>query len=340
LKERIAAKKKEYGSDLVILGHHYQSDDIIAVTDIQGDSLELARRIPSLKSRIVVFCGVHFMAESAAILAGPRQKVYIPDQSAGCVMANMAPAGLVEKVLHNLLSFGGSTIPLAYVNSSADVKAICGRYSGSVCTSANAVTMLDWALRQGERVLFLPDRNLGVNSAHLLGLSDAELSILDIRQSGAQIDLFSARRARLLLWPGVCAVHHLFKTRHARQIRLDHPGARIVVHPECSPELVASADAAGSTSFIIDYVRQAPNGATIFVGTEANLVRRLKRRYLGVKDIRTIADAACSNMGKTTLEALALLLDNLDTAVPVTVQEDVRGQAVLALERMLEVCSR
>jgi quinolinate synthase len=338
--ERIAARKKGYGSDLVILGHHYQSDEIIDLTDIQGDSLELASRIPDLRCRYVVFCGVHFMAESAALIAEPGQKVFIPDQTAGCVMANMAPSDLVEKVLEILSTLGSSPVPLAYVNSSAAVKALCGRYGGSVCTSANAGTMLDWALKQGERVLFLPDMNLGMNTAHLLGLSGTQLTTLDIRSAGAKLDLASAAKARLLLWPGVCAIHHRFKTRHAQQLRADHPGARIVLHPECSPELVAVADATGSTSFIIDYVRQAPAGSTIYVGTEANLVRRLMARYQGEKVIHPVAEVTCSNMAKITLPALADLLDTLDSAEPVTVPEAIRGQALLALERMLDHCGK
>jgi quinolinate synthase len=338
LTERIAAKKREYGSDLLILGHHYQSAEIIALTDIQGDSLELARQITALKSRHVVFCGVHFMAETAAILAAPRQHVYIPDHSAGCVMANMAPPELLEKILDRLNVLGCPAIPLAYVNSTAEVKALCGRYGGTVCTSANAGTMLDWALQQGERVLFLPDKNLGLNTAHQLELPEEEVSTLDIRQSGSLLDAASLAGARLLLWPGVCAVHHLFKLHHARRARAENPGARVVVHPECSPALVAEADAVGSTSFIIDFVRKAPPGSTIFVGTEINLVSMLRTRHEGVKDIRPLAEVACSNMAKMTLDALAALLDNLQHAAPVIVSEEVRKEAAVALERMLLRC--
>jgi quinolinate synthase len=335
--ERIAASKRQYGDDLLILGHHYQSDDVIETTDIQGDSLELARRIRGVTARHVVFCGVHFMAETAAILARPGQKVFIPDATAGCVMANMAPATLVGRVMDELSTLGGRTIPLAYVNSSAEVKAVCGRHGGSVCTSANAVAMLDWALGQGDRVLFIPDRNLGTNTAKLLGLSASDVTTLDIRRSAKAIDLPRAGKAKVLLWPGVCAVHHLFKTRDVRRIRSLHPAASVVVHPECSPELVAEADAVGSTSFIIEYVRQAPHGATVFIGTEANLVNRLRKSYQGEKDIRPLAGVTCSNMAKTNLEALARLLDSLGTACPVDVPEPVRGEALLALGRMLGI---
>jgi quinolinate synthase len=337
LKERIAARKREYGDDLLILGHHYQGDDVIEMTDIQGDSLELARRIPGVTARHVVFCGVHFMAETAAILASPGQKVFIPDATAGCVMANMAPAGLVERVMAELSALGGRTIPLAYVNSSAEVKAICGRYGGSVCTSANAVAMLEWALGRGERVLFIPDKNLGTNSAHLLGLSASDVTTLDIRRSAKAIDLSRAGMARVLLWPGVCAVHHLFKTGDVRRLRSSHPGAFVIVHPECSPELVAEADAAGSTSFIIEYVRQAPRGATVFIGTEVNLVNRLRKAYQSEKDVRPLAGVSCSNMAKTDLAALARLLDSLGTASPVVVPEPARGEALQALGRMLGI---
>ncbi|MFP4070755.1 MAG: quinolinate synthase NadA [Desulfovibrionales bacterium] len=339
LKNRIREVKRQYGPDLVILGHHYQTDDILEMTDIQGDSLELARRIPGLNARRIVFCGVDFMAESASILATPAQKIYIPDVTASCVMADMAPAPLVEAVTHRLDQTGGSVIPLAYVNSSAAVKALCGQMGGSVCTSANAATMLSWALDQGDRVLFLPDKNLALNTAHSIGLPRSQCMVLDVRGRGNRLDTGRTKGKKLLMWPGVCAIHFKFKSEQIRSIRERHPEARIVVHPECSPELVQAADASGSTSFIIDYVENAPLGQTIFIGTEVHLVKRLRKQYSGKKEILPIADIACSNMAKISLEKLAHLLEGLEDQEPVTVPGDIGKPALLSLERMLRVCS-
>jgi len=338
--ERITALRAKYGSRLAILGHHYQSDEVIRHVDFQGDSLELSRMIEGLDAEHVVFCGVYFMAESAAALARPGQKIHIPRADATCPMSDMAPAQRVEDVLAELRSQGRLVIPLAYVNSSAEVKAICGLYGGSVCTSANAKVMLDWALQQGDAVLFLPDKNLGHNTANQLNLASSERLEIDIRQSGAKIDHKKAAYARLLLWPGCCAIHHMFKKRHIEEARKALPGARVVVHPECPPALVRAADGAGSTSYLIKYCANAKPGAKIVIGTEANLVERLAARHAPEgKTIVPLKNLCCSNMAKTTEESLADLLEGLDTATPLSLTEDVAEHARLALTRMLQICS-
>lgn len=337
IQEKIASLKTQLGTSLCILAHHYQADDVVAHADIVGDSLELARQIPNLEAEYVVFCGVHFMAETAAILAGPNQKVYAPDVSAGCVMANMAPAPLLETILNRLQSGGQRVIPLTYVNSSAAVKAVCGRFGGSVCTSANAPVMLRWALDQGDAVLFLPDANLGQNTARTLGLQPSELRQLDIRGGGQYVQALEAR-TRLLLWPGLCAVHAKIHPEHVQNIRREHQKAIILVHPECDPQVVALADGAGSTSFLIKETEQAAPGKTLFIGTEANLVHRLQSQHPD-KTIYPVLPIWCSNMAKTSAEKLLLTLTHLQSSPVVRVDESIATPARLALKRMLVACA-
>jgi len=340
LNERIETLRAKYGNRLAILGHHYQSDEVIRHVDFQGDSLELARKIDTLAAEHVVFCGVYFMAESAAALARPGQKVHIPDAGATCPMADMAPAQRVEDVLSALRDDGRLVIPLAYVNSSAEVKAVCGLYGGSVCTSANAKVMLEWALQQGDAVLFLPDKHLGHNTANQLNIDATERLEINIRDEGRRLDHKKAQYARLLLWPGACAIHHQFKKSQIQDLRLARPGVRVVVHPECSQGVVRAADGAGSTSYLIKYCANAPAGARIAVGTELNLVSRLAARHkAGGKEIFPLKALACSNMAKTTEERLLALLENLDTAPPLTLSADVTEHSRVALERMLRICA-
>jgi len=340
LNDRIEALRAQYGTRLVILGHHYQSDEVIRHVDFQGDSLELSRKIEGLAAEHVVFCGVFFMAESAAALARPGQKIHIPRADATCPMADMAPASRVEDVLSALREEGRLVIPLAYVNSSAEVKALCGLYGGSVCTSSNAKVMLEWALQQGDAVLFLPDKNLAQNTANLVNLDPTERHELNIREEGRLIDHKKAQYARLLIWPGVCAIHHQFKKSHIQEMRRAMPGVRVVVHPECSPGVVRAADGAGSTSYLIKYCADAPSGARIAVGTECSLVERLAARHRPQgKEIVPLKKLSCSNMAKTTEEGLAALLENLEAAAPLALSLDVAEHSRVALERMLRICS-
>ncbi|HCR13176.1 MAG TPA: quinolinate synthase NadA [Solidesulfovibrio sp.] len=338
--QRITDIRRARGESLAILAHHYQRDAVVAHADILGDSLELSRKVAGLSARDIVFCGVFFMAETAAMLAGPGQRVHIPAPDAACVMSEMAPAALVERVLTRLAAAGRDVLPLTYVNSSAAVKAVVGARGGSVCTSANAGKMLEWALDQGRGVLFLPDKMLGQNTYNALGVPVEKRCILDVRGGGERLDLAAAASAEVLFWPGQCVIHARFKARDIAAVRAAHPGVKVVVHPECAPETVQAADAAGSTSFIIKYVAEAPAGAEIVIGTEINLVSRLARRYQGEKTIRPLCVSGCSNMAKGTEENLLALLETLDTAAPVTVPEDVRGPATAAVAKMLEVSAR
>ncbi len=337
---RIEALRKELGPRLVILGHHYQDDTIIRHTDMQGDSLELARGITDIHAEHIVFCGVYFMAESAALLARPGQKVYLPEMTANCVMAQMAPADLVDTVMRTL-SRRRRIIPLAYVNSSLAVKAVAGKHGGSVCTSANAQNMLTWALEQGDAVLFLPDKNLAWNSADILGLPESDRHMLNIRGGGKEMDPDAADKARLIMWPGSCAIHARFNTRQIESRREQYPGLRVVVHPECSPAVVARSDAAGSTAFIINCMKDAPDGAVIAVGTEINLVERLAERHKDRLRVIPLVESECSHMDRTRPAQLLATLESIaaprGTRPPtlISIDPSVAAGARTALERML-----
>ena len=338
---RIDSLKKQYGSGLVILGHHYQSDDIIRHVDFVGDSLELARRIPKIEAQNIVFCGVYFMAESACLLARPGQKIFLPDHSADCAMARMARASDVEEALAFLNGRGRHVVPLAYVNSSLAVKAVVGRFGGAVCTSSNARTMLEWALAQGDSVLFLPDRNLGRNTAKILGIPEDQQVLLDLSSRSWEHE--SAQRARLLLWPGYCPIHEeQMCVEMVDAFHQNFPGSRVLVHPECSPELVAHSDGAGSTSFLIKEVEQAVAAGrekTLCVGTEFHLVHRLMERYAEYINIIPLAQATCDDMEKIDAPALLSTLEALDTRkYEITVEEALKEPARQALVRMLDAC--
>lgn len=332
--QRITALRRELGSSLAILGHHYQSDDVIRHVDFQGDSLELARRIPGLDARYIVFCGVSFMAETAALLAKPEQTVLIPDPQAHCCMAGTAPDSRVAGVLERITAAGRTVVPLAYVNSSVGVKALCGRYGGSVCTSANAAVMLEWALGQGDCVLFLPDKNLGMNTARLLGVSSRDQAVLNVREEIAWSEKVLSRK--LLLWPGVCAIHFRLKPDDVRQVLEDDPRPLVFVHPECEPAVVGLADVSASTSGIIRAVHEAPAGATIYIGTEDNLVLRLAGLYPD-KHIYPLGAGYCSAMLKITEQKLLETLEHPDHHEPVRVDSKVAPDARKALETMLAV---
>ncbi len=326
--------KQKYGSSLAILAHHYQSDAIIEHADMVGDSLQLAAAIPGLDAEHIVFCGVDFMAETAAVLAGSHQMIFSPDIAATCVMANMAPYFLVRNVIEKV-GAGGKVIPLSYVNSSLGVKSICGRYGGSVCTSSNAPAMLKWAFAQGDRVLFLPDMNLGMNMAELYGLDHGAVQVLDIRNNGNNINTVELAKKQLLLWPGVCAVHFRLKQHNVMEVRKSHPDALIFVHPECNPGVVALADETGSTSKIISFTAKAPQDKPIFIGTEDNLVYRLKREYPD-KNINPLGAGYCSNMARITVEKLANCLESMSPEKAVMVDPELAVYARKAVETMLE----
>ncbi len=340
--QRITDLKKQLGSSCCIMAHHYQTDSIVQHADLTGDSLELARQVPEVAAEHIIFCGVHFMAESAGLLCRPGQQAYAPSPEAKCIMSAMAPADRVSQAIRALNGTGRKVIPLAYVNSSAAVKAACGAADGTVCTSANAPKILTACLEKGDAVLFLPDKNLARNTAEKLGLTQNERFILDIRNQGTALEAAAQRSTRLFIWPGCCAVHHRFQLQDIEKIRTEHPETKIVVHPECSPEVVHASDADGSTSFIIKYIKSMPEGSRIAIGTEVNLVYRMAERYAGRKTIVPLKESGCSNMAKVTEDKLLTVLEGLcsqDPAKrpqPISPASELIAPARKALERMLD----
>ncbi len=338
---RIEQIRQRYGKDLVILAHHYQTDSIVSHVDFSGDSLELARRIPDISARHIVFCGVFFMAESACLLARPGQQVYLPDHKAGCRMANMARQNDVERILTVLKDSGRSVVPLAYVNSSLAVKAVVGRFGGAVCTSSNAVRMMEWALARADSVLFLPDQNLGMNTADLLGIPGSQQFLIDI--AGKTLQSPEARSARILLWPGYCPTHALgMLPSHVQEFRRAHPGCRVLVHPECTPDVVDLVDGAGSTAYLIKETEKAALSGrekVLCIGTEYHLVNRLTKRFAGTLDVRPLVKATCPNMEKITLPKLLATLEGMEQGEgAVTIDESLKSPAQQTLVRMLEHC--
>ncbi len=335
--EKIRAKKRELGSQLIILTHHYQRKEIVGLGDFVGDSFELSRKAAADRQcRYIVFCGVHFMAESAAILAQPHQVVQIPDEEAGCWMASMAETRSVESAWEQLESKAGkgSIIPVVYMNSDADLKAFCGDHGGTVCTSSNADKAVKWAFGQGEKVLFFPDRHLGHNVGHDLGLAPEEMVVWSPDKPFGGNDPDALSRARLILWDGYCLVHTRFTCEQIEKRRAEFPEARIIVHPECPREVVAMADASGSTSRIVKYVSEAPAGSTIVIGTEINLISRLASEYPD-KKVLDLHRSLCPNMFKINLAKLLETLENIGEMNVVRVAEETKASARLALDRML-----
>lgn len=340
----IAAIKKQLGPKLCIMGHHYQNDAVVRHCDIVGDSLELARRVPDVDAAHIVFCGVYFMGESAALLTRPGQGVHLPDPDADCIMSRMSPAPLARKVLEQLSATGRKVLPLAYVNTTVALKAVVGEYGGAVCTSANAATMLRWALEQSDSVLFLPDKNLGENTANALGLDKSQRHVLRLCSRGLQDPAAPEQARKLLLWPGCCAIHARFKPQDVARMRAAHPGCRIIAHPECRQEVINACDGAGSTSFLIQEaarVAATMPSAPLVIGTENNLVQRLAKRHPDCR-ILSLGQALCPDMAKVTEEKLLQQLERIvsATAVPLEVPPALLAPARLSLTRMLDACAR
>ncbi len=342
VRERIVSLRSALGKRVFLVGHHYQHESVVEHCDARGDSLELARMVSTIDAQSIVFCGVYFMGESAAILAKPEQSVILPEDDAECMMAAMSPGTWVENVLKRLTASGRKLIPLAYVNTTVDVKAVVGRYGGSVCTSANAEKMLRWAMNEGDGVLFLPDKNLARNAAAQVGIAQDDIHILDIRQKGQAVDLDTATKASLVVWPGLCAIHARFFPRHVEAARAKHPNALIVAHPECSPAVINMSDISGSTTTIIQAVREAKPGSVVYVGTEINLVQRLAHEA-AERDVTVIPllESACSHMAQVTPQKLLNTLEQIEKnqAKPVQVNPEDVPYARLALDRMLQACA-
>jgi quinolinate synthase len=338
--DRLSELKSALGDRLVILGHHYQRDEVLAQADMQGDSLKLARDAAQTDAEIILFCGVHFMAETAAILAKPGQHVLIPDPTAGCYLADTATPEAVCAAWDRLDAVLGDAeaqvTPVTYVNSSAELKAFCGRHGGIVCTSGNAERVLRWALAQRPRVFFFPDQHLGRNTAKRIGIPLPDMLLWDPQHP---LDSGAIHGARVFLWPGACNVHQRFRPDHVHAVRQRVPGIRVAVHPECRMEVVDLADEVGSTAHIIDRVRSAPVGTAWAIGTESRLVQRLQQDH-PEKTIRSLADVApfCRTMSQITQRNLAEILEALgngDLVNEVTVDAETARWGRVALERML-----
>jgi quinolinate synthase len=339
---RIAAARARLGSRLVILGHHYQRDEIIRWADFRGDSFKLSQQAASRReAEYVVFCGVHFMAESADILGGDHQRVILPNLAAGCSMADMADEAQVLacwRQLDEALGAGG-VVPVTYMNSSAALKAFCGERGGIVCTSSNATRVVDWAFERGERVLFFPDEHLGRNTGVKLGIPDGAMVVWDPRRPLGGASIEALRRARLILWRGWCSVHARFTVAQIARARREDPEVTVIVHPECRREVVAAADLDGSTEYIIEMIAAAPAGSRWAVGTEINLVNRLAAEH---PDKRIFCldpvICPCSTMYRIHPAYLAWVLEALldgQVVNEIVVADAVKASARVALDRML-----
>jgi len=341
--EKIAARKRELGGNLLILCHHYQQEAVYQFADLTGDSLKLARNAAEAKAgRYIVFCGVHFMAESADILTGPERVVILPDLRAGCPMADMAASENVARAWEELAGVtGAKVIPITYVNSSALIKAFVGRHGGSVCTSSNAEKVLTWALSRGEKVFFFPDEHLGRNSAVALGIGEDEIALWRRDRPLGGNSPEELKRAKVILWDGYCTVHMQFTAAQVEAWRERDPEVRVIVHPECRHEVVRRADRYGSTEAIIGAVRDSVPGSKWAIGTEINLVNRLKRQFPD-REIHSLApfQCLCSTMYRIKPAYLLWVLDNLvqgRVVNQIRVPPEVAAEARLSLDRMLRV---
>ncbi|HVU45256.1 MAG TPA: quinolinate synthase NadA [Terracidiphilus sp.] len=348
--ERIARVREILGATTILLGHHYQRDEVIRFADFTGDSYKLSKAAAETNAQYVVFCGVHFMAESADVLGHAGQQVILPDLNAGCSMADMAEISQVESCWETLEQIGlaGETIPLTYMNSTAAIKAFCGERGGLVCTSSNARAAFEWALARGKRILFLPDQHLGRNTGYAMGIPLEEMAVWDPWavqlgpvQGGQTKDRLAA--SRILLWKGHCAVHQRFLPSHVDEVRAKYPGIQVIVHPECRFEVCQKADALGSTERLIALVEQAPEGSAFAIGTEIHLVNRLARRFAPHgKKIITLDSTGClcTTMYRISPQHLVWALENLVEGRVVNriqVRASVKRWARVALDRMLEV---
>lgn len=342
LASRILAKKQILGDSLLILTHHYQRLEIVRFGDLVGDSYGLAKKAgQSPKAEHIVFCGVTFMAEAADILSQSNQKVYLPNPDAGCPMADMAPAESVYEAWESIsrITGRGKIIPISYMNSSAELKAFTGKSGGLICTSSNAAAAFKWAFEKADKLFFFPDQHLGRNTAAKFGIADDQVILYDRSRTKGGLTDDEIKRAKVILWNGNCYVHTKFTPEDLDRRRTADPDVIIVVHPECTREVVDKADAVGSTSFIVNYVENAPSGSVIAIGTELNLIHRLAVDHPDKKIFELSGEACpiCSNMFRTTLADLCFTLENLDRANRVVVPDDIKNDARLALERMLEV---
>jgi quinolinate synthase len=350
---RIAEAKRTLGERLVILGHHYQRDEVIKFADLTGDSLKLSRAAASRgKAEYIVFCGVHFMAESADILRGPHQKVVLPDLAAGCSMADMAAPDQLDMCWRELEEMGvaidsedggrAGVIPVTYINSSAAIKAFCGEHGGIVCTSTNAAAIMSWGWQRGEKLLMLPDQHLGRNTAFKMGVPLDQMVVWDPNEIWGGLEPDQVKAAKLILWKGHCSVHTRFTVQQIDVFRQKYPTGKVIAHPECTLDVVQAADASGSTEHIINTVRNSAPGSIWAVATEIHLVNRLRTEVAPGKTVVTLDPfgCLCSTMFRVSPNHLLWVLEGLVEGKihnQITVSEPIKSQARLALDRMLAV---
>jgi len=353
MNRRIAAAKATLGRRLVILGHHYQRDEVIAFADYTGDSYKLAGQVSKhADAEFIVFCGVHFMAESADVLSGDHQQVILPDLAAGCSMADMAAPDQLEQSWADLEQMLGESrahgtslqpiVPVTYINSSASIKAFCGEHGGVVCTSSNAAATLKWAWERGERILFLPDQHLGRNTAYKMGVPLDRMVVWDPNEIWGGLEPDAVAGARIILWKGHCSVHARFTTRQIENMRAQHPGIRVIVHPEVPWDVVQAADDSGSTEYIIKTVSESPVGSTWAVGTEIHLVNRLATQVQPDRTVHSLDQfgCLCSTMFRVSPNHLLWVLEGLvagDVHNRIVVPADQKHWTKVALDRMLSI---
>jgi len=343
---RITAAKRTLGDRLVILGHHYQRDEVIKFADFTGDSLKLARAAATRHTaEFVVFCGVHFMAESADILRGPNQKVVLPDLAAGCSMADMADEDQLEIAWRELAEMGvdvTTIVPVTYINSSAAIKAFVGKHGGVVCTSTNAAAVMTWAWTKGEKLMMLPDQHLGRNTAYKLGVPLDRMPVWDPHEVGGGLTAEQARNAKLLLWKGHCSVHTRFTVAQIDAFRKKYPDGKVIAHPECTFDVVQAADVSGSTEKIIETVKGSPAGSVWAVATEIHLVNRLAHDVAPERTVVTLDPfgCLCSTMFRVSPNHLLWILEGLvagEIHNQIIVPDETKRWAKLALDRMLDI---
>ena len=341
---RIAAARAALGARLVILGHHYQRDEVIKFADYTGDSYKLASHIARHpEAEFIVFCGVHFMAESADVLCAPHQQVILPDLAAGCSMADMAAIDQLETCWSDLEQMdAGRIVPCTYINSSAAIKAFCGERGGVVCTSSNAAATLKWAWERGDRILFLPDQHLGRNTAYKMGVPLDRMVVWDPNEMFGGLEPHAVQQARIILWKGHCSVHERFSVKQIEAIRKQHPGVRVIVHPEVSWDVVQAADDSGSTEYIIRQVTESPEGSIWAVGTEIHLVNRLAHRLEPGKTVMSLDQfgCLCSTMFRVSPNHLLWVLEGLlegKVHNRIVVPDEQKAWTRVALDRMLSI---
>jgi quinolinate synthase len=341
---RIQAARQQLGSRLVILGHHYQRDEVIKFADYVGDSYKLARQIASRpEAEFIVFCGVHFMAESADVLCAPGQQVILPDLAAGCSMADMAAPDQLENCWEELTQMGISgVVPVTYINSAASIKAFVGERGGTVCTSSNAMATLKWAFARGEKILFLPDQHLGRNTAYKMGIPLDQMVVWDPNEVFGGLEPEQVQRARMIQWKRHCSVHERFTVQQIAATRAQHPGVRVIVHPEVPWAVVQAADDSGSTEYIIKTVSDSPEGSVWAVGTEVHLVNRLAQQVAPARTVISLDQfgCLCSTMFRVSPNHLLWILEELlagQVHNRVVVPAEQKQWYRVALERMLSI---